>query len=454
MEQLNLAFGRNVPYAYGPFTAMSSPTDTLSNAPANQQAGINLLLNTLQQSSQPVDIMSFGSARVIAAAYNRDPTLMEQKVGMIYLSAGSQPSGITEWNVNLDMSAYQCLLTSNLPVTLMPCATNNSPFDVGEYNTYYQLPNMNFINSMDPTLKRYMAYQFNQETTSAFLPALSQPTTGAMMSFTSQSHNVWETAAWMAASGQELVQHTNGTYAIIPPSQQQSGDTVLPNNLVPVNIAYNGNGQYSFTPTAGTTNKWEYDRGTNPGLNQTALQQALPRLVRLLHCQQPEPGKPERCAGEQSQFRVAEPCRRTVHVGGQQRLRCDRRLAGEESRRWPGRRRSASQQLHVRLDARWEQCPLRLRKLLAGQHLGRRHFPGPSHPVAAKHEVRPTRPWWARGWTSPAADTTYDSWPAGKCSPRTTIPSRLRPAISSRRWCPTRRATSRHPAILKSNWSD
>ena len=30
VEQLNLAFGRNVPYAYGPFAALSSPTDTLS----------------------------------------------------------------------------------------------------------------------------------------------------------------------------------------------------------------------------------------------------------------------------------------------------------------------------------------------------------------------------------------------------------------------------------------
>ena len=278
VEQLNLAFRRNVPYAYGPFTAMSSPTDTLSSAPANQQAGINLLLNTLEQSSQPVDIMSFGSVRVIAAAYNRDPTLMEQKVGMIYLSAGSQPSGITEWNVGLDMNAYQCLLTSNLPVTLMPDATATSPIDVGEYNTYYQLPNMQFINSMDPTLQRYLAYQFNQTSSSAILPAMTQPVTSSMMSFTSQSHNVWETAAWIDASGQELVQHANGTYAIIPPSQQQAGDTVLPNNSLPVSVTYTGNGQYTFTVTSGTTNKWQYDRGPDPTLNQKALQQALPSL--------------------------------------------------------------------------------------------------------------------------------------------------------------------------------
>ncbi len=281
VEQLNLAFGRNVPYAYGPFTALSSPTDTLSTAPANQQAGINLLLNTLQQSSQPVDIMSFGSARTIAAAYNRDPTLMEQKVGMIYLSAGSQLTGsppYVEWNVNLDMNAYQCLLQSNLPITLMPCATGTSASAVGEYNTYYSLPNMNFINSMDPVLQRYVAYQFNQTSTSAFLPAMTQPVTGSMMGFTSQSHNVWETQAWMEASGQELVQHSNGTYAMIPPSQQQAGDTVLPNLSIPVNITYTGNGQYTFTLTSGTTTKWQYDRGSNPLQNQAAFQQALPAL--------------------------------------------------------------------------------------------------------------------------------------------------------------------------------
>ena len=107
---------------------------------------------------------------------------------------------------------------------------------------------------------------------------MTQPVTNSMMNFTSQSHNVWETQAWMEASGQELVQHSNGTYAIIPPSQQQTGDTVLPNYSTPVNITYTGNGQYTFTPTSGTTNKWQYDRGSNPAQNQTAFQQALPAL--------------------------------------------------------------------------------------------------------------------------------------------------------------------------------
>ena len=93
---------------------------------------------------------------------------------------------------------------------------------------------------------------------------MTVPVTPSMMSFTSQSHNIWETAAWMDASGQELVQHGNGTYAIIPPSQQQAGDTVLPNHSTPVSITYTGNGQYTFTPTSGTTNKWQYDRGSDP----------------------------------------------------------------------------------------------------------------------------------------------------------------------------------------------
>ena len=203
---------------------------------------------------------------------------MEQKVGMIYLSAGSQPSGMVEWNVGLDMNAYQCLLTSNLPITLMPCATATSATAVGEYNTYYDLPNMTFIKSMDPVLQRYMAYQFNETSSSAFLPAMTVPVTGPMMNFTSDSHNVWETQAWMEASGQELVQHSNGTYAMIPPSQQQAGDTVLPNLSTPVTITYTGDGQYTFTPTSGTTTKWQYDRGSNPAQNQTAFQQVLPAL--------------------------------------------------------------------------------------------------------------------------------------------------------------------------------
>jgi len=53
---------------------MKSPTDKMLDAPGFQQAGVELLLSTLQAAESPVDVLSFGSARTIAVAYNRQPT--------------------------------------------------------------------------------------------------------------------------------------------------------------------------------------------------------------------------------------------------------------------------------------------------------------------------------------------------------------------------------------------
>ena len=60
--QLNSIFGRNVPCATIPFGRMKSPGDKLLDAPPFQQQGIELILNTLRESPEPVHIVSFGSA--------------------------------------------------------------------------------------------------------------------------------------------------------------------------------------------------------------------------------------------------------------------------------------------------------------------------------------------------------------------------------------------------------
>ena len=78
--QLNALFGRNVPCAVGPYAAMRSPEDPMRDTPAFQQQGVELILKTLRESEAPVHILSFGSARPLAVAYNRDPELLRRKV--------------------------------------------------------------------------------------------------------------------------------------------------------------------------------------------------------------------------------------------------------------------------------------------------------------------------------------------------------------------------------------
>jgi hypothetical protein len=78
--QLNYIFNRNVPTAVGPFTMMNFPQDKMLDIPAFQQQGVELILQVLRESKEPVSILSFGSARAIVVAYNRDPKLCHAKV--------------------------------------------------------------------------------------------------------------------------------------------------------------------------------------------------------------------------------------------------------------------------------------------------------------------------------------------------------------------------------------
>ena len=73
VNQLNYIFDRNVPYGIGPFLPMKSSSDPMTDSPSYQQSGIELILAQLELTTQPLHILSFGSARTIAAAYNRSP---------------------------------------------------------------------------------------------------------------------------------------------------------------------------------------------------------------------------------------------------------------------------------------------------------------------------------------------------------------------------------------------
>ena len=107
--QLNYIFNRNVPTAVGPFTMMKSPQDKMLDIPAFQQQGVELILKVLQESKEPVSILSFGSARPIAVAYNRDPKLFHAKVKQIHLSPAHSSPECLEWNEgSTKMLSFAC----------------------------------------------------------------------------------------------------------------------------------------------------------------------------------------------------------------------------------------------------------------------------------------------------------------------------------------------------------
>ncbi len=301
VEQLNYIFDRNVPFGVGPFEKMRSLDDKMLDAPVYQQQGVQLLLQTLRESPVPVVILSFGSLRPIAVAYNRDPALFHAKVAAIHISAGTEyadlksvpfvdhpcvcdgPNFNREWNVDLDPLAFIRMLRSDLPIALYPCARRDGADKLDPHDSYWRLPNLEFVDELDPKLQRYLGFIFGDAHRLDFLRAidfgLSEADKAAADGALKQPHNVWETAVWMAVSNRRLVKHADGSYEIVPAQSVNSDDSVLANDLVSCHVEVREDANFVCTPTSDPTNFRIYERG-DPKVNQAAFQEALPRLYK------------------------------------------------------------------------------------------------------------------------------------------------------------------------------
>lgn len=284
--QLNYIFGRNIACATSPFSPLKSPDDPMYDVPAFQQQGIELILETLRRSERPVAIMTQGSVRTLAAAYNREPELLRAKVERIHISAGASSPSFLEWNISLDSHAFVRLLRSDLPIALYPCATEEGPFGYGQHNSFWQMTDMRFIADMHPKLRRYLGFAFGRLSRIDFLRAMDDDLPEELMeqiyilsdlAHPDGRHYVWETALWTNIASRRLVLRQGGEYRIIPSGEVSWTDVVLPNELRPCRLDVQDNGLFTFAFTGEPSNIAIYDRG-DPFENERALRQALTAL--------------------------------------------------------------------------------------------------------------------------------------------------------------------------------
>lgn len=278
IAQLDMVFGRRVPWACGPFPPMRGPEDQMRDVPRYQQLGVELILDTLRNSTEPVEILSFGSLRAIAVAFNREPELLRARVGRVHVSAGTAGSAFREWNVLLDPLAFTRVLRSGLGLAIYPCATDDGAGGYGAHNTYWALPDLGFVRDMDPRLRRYLGYAIGEVKRVDFLRALDEDLPEDVMAATyGRRHNVWETAIWTVVSDRRLVRRVDGHHRLVPREEVEAADVVLPNRLLPCTLDVRDDGFFSFAPTDGGTTTFIYDR-SDARENERALREALPAL--------------------------------------------------------------------------------------------------------------------------------------------------------------------------------
>ncbi|MHB1157430.1 MAG: nucleoside hydrolase [Phycisphaerales bacterium] len=300
MMQMNYIFDRDVPHAVSPFTLMRSPDDKMLDVPRFGQAGVELMLRTLRESEEPVTIMVFCSCRTLAAAMNREPELVRQKVRRVLLSIGTTSgemfdvdygerkrlpvkegsAGYREWNVELDPHAFVRVLRSGLPMSLYPCACDGGPFAMHRHDSYYDLGGRGWIRRMHPKLRNYLAFVFERSNRPDFLRAMDDAATEEALQRLDAAthHHVWETAVWLEASGRKLVRRADRTHRIVAADEIAAGDVVLPNEQRPCRLNVHDDGRFDFELIDGESEVTIYDRGEDLEAHAAAMGEALKAL--------------------------------------------------------------------------------------------------------------------------------------------------------------------------------
>jgi hypothetical protein len=197
LRQLMHITGREVPHALGLTDVLRSPEDRAENQPAEAQAGIDLILSVLRESREPATIITAGSLRDVAAAFNREPALFREKVARLYINIGHSGGG-EEHNVRLDPHAYVRILRSGLPVHWVPC------FGADGYYSLWQFRQGDVLESASPALQNYFLYALARIDAAEDDPIAwlkRTPPVDLKSKFWENARRMWCTAPFLHAAG-------------------------------------------------------------------------------------------------------------------------------------------------------------------------------------------------------------------------------------------------------------
>lgn len=210
VDEMNAITGRKVPCAIGLNERLRSTTDTALSQARQFQGGVEGILSVLRASKEPVTVSVVGSARDMAAAFNREPDLFRKKIRRIYVFCGeaSDPK-FTEWNVAMDPFAFAALMRSGLPICWIPC------FDKGDWKngghaSFWQTTQSELLKNAPGPLLQYFITA-TQPLTSSPLEYLHKPVDAHQKEkLFAGPRNMWGGALLALMAGRQLEQKDGG----------------------------------------------------------------------------------------------------------------------------------------------------------------------------------------------------------------------------------------------------
>jgi hypothetical protein len=208
VEQMMHITGRRCPYAIGLSRSLRTATDQALDEPAEFQGGVKLILSVLRESPEKVILHTTGSCRDVAAAFNREPALLREKVRAVYFNIGRGPNEPQdECNVGYDPTAYLRVFQSGLPLYWCPC------FGKGGFETLYTADQTVVVGACSKPVQNFFVYCLTKATANPieFLAGAPHPlpTGGRAM---------WCTAPMFHAAGRNIYQRGPADFVALRPA--------------------------------------------------------------------------------------------------------------------------------------------------------------------------------------------------------------------------------------------
>lgn len=282
--QLAYLTGRSVPVAIGPTQPLRSPGDAAADRPRREQAGVELFLQTLEGSPEPVVVTVLGSARIVTAAFNRNPELLRRKVRRVIVNAGSASGAPDEYNVIIDRQAYVGLFRSRLPVDWYPCvgqSTNwESPEASAVHNAFWKVSQRDLFRGVPAPLMGWFVQGMTGNLRGDLIRALTELSRGAgAAAVRADTRYLWSTASLVTAANRTLARTSAGWRFV--PGGAASGLETQELALNPVTVAVSDNAATEWKPAPGGGPVRLFRRTPGPA-HTGAMTEALNALLRAL----------------------------------------------------------------------------------------------------------------------------------------------------------------------------
>ena len=251
ITQLNKMTGKDIPFAIGLAEKLERPEDKGDKQPEVYQKGVETILTILRESDTPVTIITVGSLRDMAAAYNRDPELVRSKTYRLYAFIGAAQASFQEYNVGLDVNAYRCIMNAGLPVYWAPCFDGGVWVNEGNASFWQAKHEHLLADAADPLLSFfvYMVLQKNEDDPVAALyhPLAQEEKTKVL----AEMRNLWCCAVFPYMADRKYIQRGD-VYLAVSQDQLLPEDKIIePFAFLPVKVHIGEQGLEKYDGTEG-----------------------------------------------------------------------------------------------------------------------------------------------------------------------------------------------------------